>query len=113
MGFNSLKPPLLSSTKTILSSTPTRHAFSKLISPLPSISTSFTKTHFNFLSPKPTAHSISATASIGSIYQTKRQFRGGGVIAMAAPGSVQKSEEEWRVVLSPEQFRILRQKGTE
>jgi peptide-methionine (R)-S-oxide reductase len=32
---------------------------------------------------------------------------------MAAPGSVQKSEEEWRVVLSPEQFRILRQKGTE
>jgi len=31
----------------------------------------------------------------------------------AAPGSVQKSEEEWRAVLSPEQFRILRQKGTE
>ncbi|KAI5576813.1 hypothetical protein BDE02_09G070200 [Populus trichocarpa] len=113
MGFNSLKPPPLSSTKTILSSTPTRHAFSKLLSPLPSIFTSLTKTHFNFLSPKPTAHSISATASIGSIYQTKRQFRGGGVIAMAAPGSVQKSEEEWRVVLSPEQFRILRQKGTE
>lgn len=26
---------------------------------------------------------------------------------------VQKSEEEWRAVLSPEQFRILRQKGTE
>ncbi|KAJ9233590.1 hypothetical protein DTO169E5_6966 [Paecilomyces variotii] len=25
----------------------------------------------------------------------------------------QKSEEEWRAVLSPEQFRILRQKGTE
>ncbi|THU86251.1 peptide methionine sulfoxide reductase msrB [Dendrothele bispora CBS 962.96] len=24
-----------------------------------------------------------------------------------------KSEEEWRAVLSPEQFRILRQKGTE
>ncbi|XP_061957655.1 peptide methionine sulfoxide reductase B5-like [Populus nigra] len=113
MGFNILKPPPLSSTKTILSSTPTRHAFSKLLSPLPSISSSLTKTHLNFLSPKPTAHSISATASIGPIYQTKRQFRGGGVIAMAAPGSVQKSEEEWRVVLSPEQFRILRQKGTE
>ncbi|KAJ7544245.1 hypothetical protein O6H91_09G070500 [Diphasiastrum complanatum] len=26
---------------------------------------------------------------------------------------VQKAEEEWRTVLSPEQFRILRQKGTE
>ncbi|KAH7294554.1 hypothetical protein KP509_27G007100 [Ceratopteris richardii] len=26
---------------------------------------------------------------------------------------VQKSEEEWRAILSPEQFRILRQKGTE
>jgi len=31
----------------------------------------------------------------------------------AVPGSVQKSEEEWRAVLSPQQFRILRQKGTE
>ncbi|KAF9675745.1 hypothetical protein SADUNF_Sadunf09G0064800 [Salix dunnii] len=113
MGFNILKPPPLSSTKTILSSAPTKHTFSKLLSPLPFISTSFTKTHFRILSPKPTAHSISATASIGSIFQTKRQFRGGGVIAMAAPGPVQKSEEEWRVVLSPEQFRILRQKGTE
>ncbi|KZV94605.1 methionine sulfoxide reductase B [Exidia glandulosa HHB12029] len=27
--------------------------------------------------------------------------------------SVQKSEEEWRAVLSPAQFKILRQKGTE
>lgn len=35
------------------------------------------------------------------------------VAAMAAEGSTQKSEEEWRAILSPEQFRILRQKGTE
>jgi peptide methionine sulfoxide reductase MsrB len=27
--------------------------------------------------------------------------------------SVSKSDEEWRVQLSPEQFRILRKKGTE
>ena len=28
-------------------------------------------------------------------------------------GSKQKSESEWEAILSPEQFRILRQKGTE
>nr|AFK46181.1 unknown [Medicago truncatula] len=33
--------------------------------------------------------------------------------AAPTPGSVQKSEEEWQAILSPEQFRILRQKGTE
>ncbi|KAL4764113.1 peptide-methionine (R)-S-oxide reductase [Aspergillus foveolatus] len=30
-----------------------------------------------------------------------------------APPPVNKSEDEWRAVLSPEQFRILREKGTE
>ncbi|XP_057771896.1 uncharacterized protein LOC130991610 isoform X1 [Salvia miltiorrhiza] len=28
-------------------------------------------------------------------------------------GSVQKAEEEWRAILTPQQFHILRQKGTE
>ncbi|KAL8139597.1 hypothetical protein V2J09_005618 [Rumex salicifolius] len=32
---------------------------------------------------------------------------------MAAPHPIPNSEEEWRAVLSTEQFRILRQKGTE
>ncbi|KAF0926406.1 hypothetical protein E2562_024128 [Oryza meyeriana var. granulata] len=41
-----------------------------------------------------------------------------GVVAMSSsapppPGSVQKLEEEWEAILSPEQFRILRLKGTE
>ncbi|XP_059313843.1 peptide methionine sulfoxide reductase B5-like [Lycium ferocissimum] len=38
------------------------------------------------------------------------QFR---FVAMGAARSVQKSEDEWRAILSPEQFQILRQKGTE
>lgn len=49
-----------------------------------------------------------------SVRQPKRRFRA-GILAMAAPGPgpVHKSEEEWQAILSPEQFRILRQKGTE
>ncbi|CAH9058132.1 unnamed protein product [Cuscuta europaea] len=40
-------------------------------------------------------------------------FRASRFVAMASTGSVQKSEEEWRAILSPEQFRILRMKETE
>ncbi|XP_020873760.1 peptide methionine sulfoxide reductase B2, chloroplastic isoform X2 [Arabidopsis lyrata subsp. lyrata] len=45
----------------------------------------------------------------------RRGFHGGRIVAMgsSAPESVNKPEEEWRAILSPEQFRILRQKGTE
>ncbi|KAK7331793.1 hypothetical protein VNO80_28533 [Phaseolus coccineus] len=62
--------------------------------------------HSNPIAP-PTL-SILATPSL----QPKRRFRG-GIVAMAAPGSLNKSEEEWQAILSPDQFRILRQKGTE
>ncbi|CAN6482649.1 unnamed protein product [Victoria cruziana] len=48
------------------------------------------------------------TTSVPSLF---RKSRGGAT--MAAPGSVNKTEEEWRAILSPEQFNILRQKGTE
>ncbi|CAE6183943.1 unnamed protein product [Arabidopsis arenosa] len=33
--------------------------------------------------------------------------------AVPATGSFQKQDEEWRAVLSPEQFRVLRLKGTD
>ncbi|KAL0422470.1 UNVERIFIED_CONTAM: Peptide methionine sulfoxide reductase B2, chloroplastic [Sesamum latifolium] len=56
--------------------------------------------------------SLSSGVSVLTLNQGKKSFRS-GVVAMAAPGSVRKSEEEWRAVLSAEQFRILRLKGTE
>ncbi|XP_043710505.1 peptide methionine sulfoxide reductase B5-like isoform X2 [Telopea speciosissima] len=69
-----------------------------------------TQYHESPLTPK--SLTSSATGFPACFYRSRRSFRG-GVVAMAATGSVQKSEEEWQAILSPEQFRILRQKGTE
>ncbi|BAT86945.1 peptide methionine sulfoxide reductase B5-like [Vigna umbellata] len=66
-------------------------------------------TSFSF--PNPIASSTLSIFASPS-FQPKRRFRG-GIVAMAAPGSLHKSEEEWQAILSPDQFRILRQKGTE
>ncbi|ESW20313.1 hypothetical protein PHAVU_006G198700 [Phaseolus vulgaris] len=90
---------ILRTTSTPICSKP---IFSTIL--LSSPPTSFS--HANPIAP-PTL-SISATPSL----QPKRRFRG-GIVAMAAPGSLNKSEEEWQAILSPDQFRILRQKGTE
>ncbi|XP_039062979.1 peptide methionine sulfoxide reductase B5-like [Hibiscus syriacus] len=68
---------------------------------------------FPFSSPKAITCFVSPSGSGGFLHQSKRRYRGSVVVAMAASGSLQKSEEEWRAILSPEQFRILRQKGTE
>ncbi|XP_065869534.1 peptide methionine sulfoxide reductase B5-like [Euphorbia lathyris] len=114
-GFNNiLKTSPLSSTKTILfTTTPKPTIFSKLLlSPLHSVPTSFTKTHLKSSLPKSLSTTVSLSGFGASFYRNKRHFRG-GFTAMAANGPVQKSDEEWRAILSPEQFRILRQKGTE
>ena len=101
MGFGVLRA-------TPLCSSNTKPIFSALLRPLHSHPTSlFT------LSPSSNPIIVPTLAiSRSSLRQAKRGFRG-GVVAMAAPGSLHKSEEEWRAILSREQFRILRQKGTE
>ncbi|KAL3730127.1 hypothetical protein ACJRO7_027172 [Eucalyptus globulus] len=118
MGFEAVKlsSSLSSSTRSILSSATTR-PFSLLAAPR----SSRLKPHLAFrpIRPPPPPYRAAAAAAaaapfggFGSPGRSRRSFRG-GVVAMAAPGSVRKSEEEWQAVLSPEQFRILRQKGTE
>ncbi|KAJ4716037.1 Peptide-methionine (R)-S-oxide reductase [Melia azedarach] len=100
MGFNVLKASPFSSTKSILFTTTP-----------PSKSRTFAAVVSRLIHCPPT--SLSTTRSL-RFEQSDRRFRGGVVVSMAAgPGSVKKTEEEWRAVLSPEQFRILRQKGTE
>ncbi|KDP35934.1 hypothetical protein JCGZ_09906 [Jatropha curcas] len=114
MGFNIIKSSPISSTKTILFATTPKPTLFKPVSPPHSLSTSisFNKSNFRFSSPELVPISLSVSGFSGSFYKSNRTFRG-SVIAMAAPGSVQKSDEEWRAILSREQFRILREKGTE
>ncbi|KAK7859473.1 peptide methionine sulfoxide reductase B5 [Quercus suber] len=109
MGYQILRTPPLSSSKTLI--------FFKLVSPPTLAPASLFKTHFRpFVSIPIVTVPNSATGFGGASFQFRQSNRSfcGGVVAMAAaPGSFQKSEEEWQAVLSPEQFRILRQKGTE
>ncbi|KVI10885.1 peptide methionine sulfoxide reductase B5-like [Cynara cardunculus var. scolymus] len=94
---------------SILGAAPLSRTFTR---PILNRSTLFT-THLNSNRVSSTKIVNFAGLAFGRFfYRSKRGFRG-GIVAMAGSGSVQKSEEEWRAVLSPEQFRILRQKGTE
>jgi peptide-methionine (R)-S-oxide reductase len=109
MGSQILKISPFSYSKSLVSNPTSLSRI--LLKPAPS------RTHnnqFRTSSAKPRISPTVSASGFGTVFhQNKRSFRGSVIIAMAAPGSVQKSEEEWRAVLSPEQFRILRQKGTE
>ncbi|CAN6543899.1 unnamed protein product [Malus baccata var. baccata] len=114
MGLHVLTYSPLSSSKTIIfNSTTITPTLCNLLRPPNPKPTSLFRTRFTTFPPKHIASVIPAAGFAGSLHRSKRSFRGGVVVAMAAPGSTQKSEEEWRTVLSPEQFRILRLKGTE
>ncbi len=62
------------------------------------------------------ANSLRFSARGGNKVCAQQRCRLVRTMASTSPAGgtkVQKSEEEWRTVLNPEQFRILREKGTE
>ncbi|KAI8554683.1 hypothetical protein RHMOL_Rhmol05G0117600 [Rhododendron molle] len=111
MGSQILKIPPFSYSKTLVFTNPAYLSRSlQKSAPSRNLNTQFrTRSSKPRFGPVPTF----SASRFGVVFpQSQRSFRG-SVTAMAAPGSVQKSDEEWRAVLSPEQFRILRKKGTE
>lgn len=70
---------------------------------------------FSYKRPSSSALVATGQSSVVSVQSSAGRRR---TLAMAssaggAETKVEKSEEEWRAILSPEQFRILRRKGTE
>eukprot|EP00262_Sarcandra_glabra_P010862 TRINITY_DN263_c0_g1_i1.p1 TRINITY_DN263_c0_g1~~TRINITY_DN263_c0_g1_i1.p1 ORF type:complete len:215 (+),score=18.04 TRINITY_DN263_c0_g1_i1:115-759(+) len=113
MGLHLLKYSPFHSPKTLFFNHKTSlcRFLSQVHPPRNSISDCFCKTQFKSSTKQLFLKFSSVSASgFGRFHHLKRSCRG---LAMASSGSVQKSEEEWRAILSPEQFRILRQKGTE
>ncbi|CAL5377594.1 unnamed protein product [Camellia sinensis] len=110
MGSQILKISPFSSSRTLIfNPTPLSRLLPKSNTP-----TRFCNTQLRQFSSKPIfINTPISQPGFGLLFrQSERRFRG-GVVGMAASGSVQKSDEEWRAILSPEQFRILRKKGTE
>ncbi|CAN8274276.1 unnamed protein product [Cochlearia groenlandica] len=115
MALNVITSVRVSSSATSSSST----TFSSAIKSF--VTTSSLLSRSNLSSPSSNLHLLrprrfSSASSPSSLRQASRGLRGGRIVSMSSSsgnGSVNKPEEEWRAILSPEQFRILRQKGTE
>ncbi|KAL2926001.1 Peptide methionine sulfoxide reductase B3 [Bienertia sinuspersici] len=110
---SSITATTTTTTKTLLPKFPSTSFTSSLTSPTKySIPTCLNNSKFDSFTSKPHNHPIFSTGFGKQLHQHHKKNLKFSTMA-SAPGSVQKSEDEWRAVLSPEQFRILRQKGTE
>src|SRR5262245_1690689 len=58
-------------------------------------------------------NALLAGIGLAGIVLYARNFVAGGAHASAKNFEVSKTEAEWKQVLTPEQFRVLRQHGTE
>ncbi|KAF6990144.1 hypothetical protein CFC21_007381 [Triticum aestivum] len=100
---------------------PHAHPATRPLSALPSLllarSSSAAATAASSARPASLSLPLSCSRPRARAYCPARRRLPGSVVAMSSsaptPGPVQKSEEEWEAVLTPEQFRILRRKGTE
>lgn len=80
------------------------------------IATAFATATAGYLTSRLAPSYSPLTVKLGSSFSTSSSARRPPPASDQASAGVMdktKSEEEWRAILSPEQFRILRQKGTE
>lgn len=65
------------------------------------------------LRASPVATTLSGITLPFALFSSSSASKAKDDMAPGAAPNVQKSESEWQAILSPEQFRVIRQKGTE